>query len=267
MDALNRETLEARRSVARVEHPDPPWLEVARGSANETLLLSVPRKYLKLTGDVLSELTQPEKDVVDVAELEAQRDAAAEQLTLTEDILRAFMLLVLEEFNLLRSPAYGGLYADSLAPVQVIPNATITALDALIGASAMSSEGMTVDTVNGRLVLPAAGDYMLAWQLAFSGSANSTWDVSLYGGASTEVDGTRSTRKLGAGGDVGSISGTALVSTPVDDVPINMRVRHSEGSDQDIAAHAFQLMAFAVPSAMQRTEAQLRNAIRNKLGS
>ncbi len=267
MDALNRDTLELRRSVNDPLFLDPPWLRIEPGSGNATLLATVPRKYLKLTGDVLSELSQAEKDAVDAAALAAARDAVADALEQQEDILRAFMLIVIDEFNLLRAPVYGGLYSDNVEPVQVIANNTVSALNALTGASAMSANGMTVDTVAGRLVLPDAGDYMVAWQLSFSGTANTTFNVAAYGGAATEVDGTRATRKLSAGGDVGSVSAGGMVTTPQANVPVNLRVAHSEGNDRDITVHAVQLYAYQMPSAMQRTEQQLRTAIRNRLGS
>jgi hypothetical protein len=98
-DVLNRDTLEYRRSANTPEHVDPPWLEVPRGSANETLLLSVPTRYLVLTGDTLSEMDASAKAAVDAAALTAARDNLVERLQQQEDVLRAFMLIVLDELN------------------------------------------------------------------------------------------------------------------------------------------------------------------------
>ena len=44
-------------------------------------------------------MTQPEKDAVDLAALQAARDVIIQQLDQLEDILRAFALLVTEQFN------------------------------------------------------------------------------------------------------------------------------------------------------------------------
>lgn len=99
-DVLNRDTLEYRRTVNTPEFSDPPWLEVPRGSDNEALLLSVPARYLTLSGDTLSEMDAQAKAAVDAAALEASRDALIARLQQQEDILRAFMLIVLDEFNL-----------------------------------------------------------------------------------------------------------------------------------------------------------------------
>lgn len=98
-DFLHRTTLEYVRSGNDPMFSDPSWLLVLRGSPSEALLLTVPRQYLVLEGDVLREMTQPEKDAVDAAALTAQRASLAASLDNVEDILRAFMLVVLDELN------------------------------------------------------------------------------------------------------------------------------------------------------------------------
>jgi len=62
-----------------------------------------PSKYWVITGDVVSLADQATRDAIDAAELEANRDAVAAQLDQTEDVLRAFMLLMLDEINILRN--------------------------------------------------------------------------------------------------------------------------------------------------------------------
>lgn len=96
---VNRTTLQGRRSANDPEHPDPPWLFVPSGSDNESVMLTVPREYRKISGDVLSEMSRAEKDVVDAAALEASRDANADEFDDTESVLRAFMRAVLDELN------------------------------------------------------------------------------------------------------------------------------------------------------------------------
>ena len=52
--------------------------------------------------DAVTLMTAPQRAVVDAAVQEAARDAIVEQLDNLEDILRAFMLTVIDEINLLR---------------------------------------------------------------------------------------------------------------------------------------------------------------------
>ena len=85
-NVLHRTTLEYRSSVNDPDFPDPPWLEVPPASANATFIASgVPSIYWKLTGDVLSEMTAPEKAVVDAAILVAQNLSAANEGITTID--------------------------------------------------------------------------------------------------------------------------------------------------------------------------------------
>ena len=67
-----------------------------------TAVAGQPVKYWIITGDVVTLMDQAAMDVVDAAELEAQRDAAAAELDQVENILRSFMLIVLDELNILR---------------------------------------------------------------------------------------------------------------------------------------------------------------------
>jgi hypothetical protein len=60
---------------------------------------AIPGQYRKWTGSAVVEMTQGEKDTVDAAALSAQRDSTAAQLEQVEDVMRAFALTVLDEFN------------------------------------------------------------------------------------------------------------------------------------------------------------------------
>ena len=61
-----------------------------------------PTKYWVITGDVVTLMDQTAMDAVDAALLTAARDAVAAELDDLENILRAFMLIVLDEINVLR---------------------------------------------------------------------------------------------------------------------------------------------------------------------
>lgn len=99
-DVLNRDTMAFRRSVNAPDFPDPPWLHNPDLSSVE----GVEPKYWKLTGDVVSEMLQAEKDAVDAAEMQAGKDSDKAQID-EQRILRAFALIVLDEVNALRSVA------------------------------------------------------------------------------------------------------------------------------------------------------------------
>jgi len=58
-----------------------------------------PSRYWSITGDIITLMDETARAAVDAALIEAARDAVATQLDQAEDILRAFMLLVLDEFN------------------------------------------------------------------------------------------------------------------------------------------------------------------------
>ena len=71
---VNRTTFARIRSGNDPDYADPPWLAVPPGSPNETVLDATPQQYLKISGDVLSEMTQGEKDAVDAAAVSALVD-------------------------------------------------------------------------------------------------------------------------------------------------------------------------------------------------
>ena len=66
-------------------------------------VVGVPRRYWVITGDVVSEMSQPEKDAVDAAILEAARDAAIqEEIDNLESVVRQLTKLMVDEINILR---------------------------------------------------------------------------------------------------------------------------------------------------------------------
>lgn len=73
-NVLNRTTLQYLQSVNTPDYPIGDWV------INPDLsgVVGVPQKYWKLTGDVVSEMTQPEKDAVDAAEAAAVLFTSAE---------------------------------------------------------------------------------------------------------------------------------------------------------------------------------------------
>lgn len=92
---LNRTTKEYLRSANTPEYPVLDWIINPDMSAVE----GWASKYWIITGDTVSLMTEAQRNAVDAAELEAMRDSVVTQLDAQEDILRGFMLAVLDELN------------------------------------------------------------------------------------------------------------------------------------------------------------------------
>lgn len=94
-NVLNRGTKEYLRSVHDPDYPVQDWIHNPDLSA----VAGFPSRYWVITGDSVSLMTQAARGAVDAAELAARRDAEASQLSNFESVFRAFMLIVLDEFN------------------------------------------------------------------------------------------------------------------------------------------------------------------------
>ena len=95
---LHRTTKNLLPSVASADLPEVQsnYIEEPDLSA----VTGVEVKYWKITGDVINEMTQAEKDTVDLADRTALRDGIAAELDQLEGIMRAFALTLLDELNL-----------------------------------------------------------------------------------------------------------------------------------------------------------------------
>lgn len=123
---LNTSTLEILRSADETKY-SAPWTVLSE--QNAAAWLAIPPQYRKLNGQAIEEMTQAEKDAVIAAQRQAARNAAAAQLEQQEDILRAFMLIVLDDRNVL---------AARLASL----------LDAIDGASSLATLKTAVASIN-----------------------------------------------------------------------------------------------------------------------
>lgn len=92
---LNRTTKAYLPSANTPDFPVAEWIINPDLSA----VVGFPSKYWEISGDVVSLMSQVDRDALDAADMQSQRDAAVAQLQQVEDVLRAFMLTVLDEFN------------------------------------------------------------------------------------------------------------------------------------------------------------------------
>lgn len=95
---LNRATFQFKQSVNTPDYPIEDWV------INPDLsgVIGILNQYWKLSGDIVSEMSQAEKDAVDLANSEASKDTTAGKID-TDDYLKAFALIMLDEINILRS--------------------------------------------------------------------------------------------------------------------------------------------------------------------
>lgn len=94
-NVLNRATKEFLRSVHEPNYPVEDWII----NPDLDAVGAFPARYWIITGDTVTLMDQAARDAVDAAALEAQRDEIASMFTEPEDVLRAFMRVVLNEFN------------------------------------------------------------------------------------------------------------------------------------------------------------------------
>ena len=101
-DYLHRTTKAYRRSVSPNDLSEPlmNYIEDPDLSA----VAGVPLIYWIITGDVITEMSQSEKDTVDAAFLSAVRDAEIQaEIDNLESTMRQLVKLIISEINVLRN--------------------------------------------------------------------------------------------------------------------------------------------------------------------
>jgi len=95
-----------------------------------------------------------------------------------------------------------------------------------------SQGAVTADATNNKLTLNAVGKFLILVQLSFSGSASVDWDLAIYWNGSAIAAGSAE-RKLGTGGDVGSVSIIGVVDATLSGNDIEIYV-NPDGSSKNI---------------------------------
>lgn len=97
---LHRTTKRYLQSVSPASLPEPveDYIFMPDLSAVE----GVPARYWKITGDVVSEMAQGEKDTVDMQALNDSRDSIIAEIDNLESIMRALTKILISEINILR---------------------------------------------------------------------------------------------------------------------------------------------------------------------
>ena len=93
---------------------------------------------------------------------------------------------------------------------------------------------MTPDHTNDHITVTKAGMYLCTISTSFSGDPSIEWEFGLYkNNGATLFANVHCKRKLGGGGDVGSISLSGIVDLAVNDT-IELWMQHAAGSDKAI---------------------------------
>jgi len=97
---LHRTTKQYLESISPNDLPEPDANYIFMPDLSA--VAGVPSKYWKITGDVVSEMSQAEKDAVD-AQMESDRyDAIIADIDNLEGLMRQMTKLIVREINILR---------------------------------------------------------------------------------------------------------------------------------------------------------------------
>lgn len=92
---LNRTTKLYLVSVNEPDFPQQDWI----WNPDISAVSDWPNRYWIITGDTVSLMDAASREALDDSLLSESRDSLVNQLTSDEDLMRALMLVVLEEFN------------------------------------------------------------------------------------------------------------------------------------------------------------------------
>jgi len=95
VDVVHRTTKEYRRSVNDPDFPTGTWIH----SPDLSAVNGFDSKYWTITGDVVSLMSQGERDAVDAAELTSRGDTIAALIEVAQSYEKAFAEILLDEFN------------------------------------------------------------------------------------------------------------------------------------------------------------------------
>lgn len=127
---------------------------------------------------------------------------------------------------------FGEIYVYNNAGAATVSTATWTQMTAFDTVGEYNNT--TPSAANDDITIIKEGRYLITVSAAFSGDANVTW----YGGVwknngATQLTNIQTHRKLGAGGDVGSVSLSGIADLAASDT-IELWFRHDEGVDKNI---------------------------------
>lgn len=122
---------------------------------------------------------------------------------------------------------YAGIYIEDNSTATTI-SAQNTWYQVVIFGSDMPEENADGDHTNDHIQVKADGIYRVTWNASFSGGGGDEYELALFkNNGTTQLAGTKVSRKLGTGGDVGACGATAIVALDLNDT-IELWIRDTE---------------------------------------
>jgi len=99
------------------------------------------------------------------------------------------------------------------------------------------SNGATPDHTNDHITINTTGIYSVAASISYSGTGNTTYSFAFFKNNGATQIGSRQTRKIGAGGDVGAFEMSTLASLTAGDT-IELWAQDEDGSNSLVVEDA-----------------------------
>ena len=129
--------------------------------------------------------------------------------------------------------AYGKIYVEGNSTAT-----TISGTQSDFGANAVQvavfdtngePNNTTPDHTNDHITIDVTGEYIISATLSFSGEANDTYSFAFFKNNKGTQLGSRSTRKIGSGGDVGSASLSTIAALTATDT-VEIWIQNEDGT-------------------------------------
>ncbi len=169
--------------------------------------------------------------------------SAAEAVAGTNDT-KAVTPLALASAIAAEAHEYGEIYT-STGTVTMSVGTSEVKVTGSFHVNGMSSDNVTPDFDDDRIVINSVGAYFVPFQLAFSGAANATFTIQVYldGVAQPQI---KTVRKLNAGSDVGSCSGQGMINVTGSNMAVDLYVV-ADGAAKSFMIEAGQLYVEKAP--------------------
>jgi len=206
----------------------------------ELLAGSLPNQTLTLPTAVTDALPSATTSQKGVAELSTNAEAVAG--TDTERIVTPAGLAaaIAEEAH-----EYGEIYVAT-GTVTVSIGTSWEKVTGSFTFDGLSSDNIVPGYENDKITINKVGTYFVNFQAAFSGAANTTFRLAAYLDGIVQ-NGIRTTRKLGAGGDVGSCSVQGFISVTGTNMDIEIYAM-ADGASKDFTLESGQLLLEILPT-------------------
>lgn len=199
------------------------------------------------------EMTQAEKDAVDLAEAEAIelsiRESAKSNLDefVPEPLtLRGVLNELLKWLNKLNKSHKGQIGIESGNTAQSIPAgqwAQITQFNTAEGYNGISSGGITVDKANNKITIDKKGDFIINVDFSIVGTNGSNFKVAVYTNGNRE-NGLQDVCYINANGDSCKVTLSGIIRVDSDNFELTLWAKNTEATNRNFKIKQCQFMVF-----------------------